>query len=347
MEKSKNKLNPLTPNTNELKLLMGTDNHEILQFNISHPHPPIIHKPASNPRNGSIKSPKIIISCVIITKDKKSQFISTYSTIQHHSLADLKLIKCHKQASSGTIQQILATNDSQYLFSSDDMTGLKQWSIPNKILFKDFGEIIGKNAKPCQTMTLTDNDQFQFQNNYYGTIKLFDIKKQKIVKDMFRLDDKAPVYNFVVTKDQKFLQFNVAYESPEKQEIDYRKRYEGILKKFCLSNKKVVKKIGGFDSLSSIIKTNNEKFVFVGDDFGMLHQICQKKWVLVKTIRMGNDQIEMNQSVMVISDDDRLLFTSYAGYLQQWCVKRQMLIKNFGYVRNCKNDALPYSMAIC
>ena len=68
-------------------------------------------------------------------------FTSGNMRLKQWDIEQQNLVKDFGQIHSGNINSIIATNDSRYLFTSDDSGELKQWDIEQQELKKDFGKV--------------------------------------------------------------------------------------------------------------------------------------------------------------------------------------------------------------
>ena len=73
-----------------------------------------------------------------------------------------------------------ATSDNQYLFTSDGDGHLKQWSINQKKLHKDYGKI---HQAYIISIVITNDNHYLFTSDLEGNLKQWDIKAEKLHKD--------------------------------------------------------------------------------------------------------------------------------------------------------------------
>jgi hypothetical protein len=77
---------------------------------------------------------------------------------------------------------------------------LKQWSVSQGEVTKDYGQIMAGDIPP---MVQTSDKKYLFVSDISGYLKQIDVKKQKVVRDYGNIHD--DIVSITITSDDKYL----------------------------------------------------------------------------------------------------------------------------------------------
>ena len=85
----------------------------------------------------------------------------------------------------GEILQICCSNDGKWLFVSDNLGNVKQWSIKQQEMVKDYGNI--HKGRKVQAVICTLDSKYVFSADDSGNIKQIDLQRKCIIKDYLQI----------------------------------------------------------------------------------------------------------------------------------------------------------------
>ena len=177
----------------------------------------------------------------------------------------------------------MITPDSQYLLTADYYGYLKQWSVKNLELYKDYGKV---HQGAIWSMAITSNGKYLFTaGGMYqkGFLKQWDLFKKELKKD-YGLISKSEIYSIALAPDQDCL-----YTTGE----------EGRLLKILIEEERVIEDFvieklsdDSSDKIVNIGVTFDGQYLFVNNDNGCLRQISLLDFgKSVNTYEMMHDSV--------------------------------------------------------
>lgn len=161
----------------------------------------------------------------------------------------------------------LAEITSKYIFTGDETGVLKQWSISEQILVKDYGQI---HKRGLQSMAVTSDGKFLFTSDCLGSLKQFSICEKILVKQFVKAHE-GSIRSMSATIDCEYL-----FTSDE-----FGSLIQWAIQDPCV----VVKKDWGqvqLYQINSVITTFDSQFIFTSDCVGNLKKWSIRKQKLVK-----------------------------------------------------------------
>jgi WD40 repeat protein len=214
----------------------------------------------------------------LFTSDKTGE-------LKQFCVPEQALIKNYGKVHKAAIKSIAASYDGKHLFTADDKGNLIQWDIDSQTLVKDYGQM--HNA-PILSMVITPNCENLFTGAENGYLKQFSVSKQKLLKSYDKCH-KAPITAMASSNDGKYiftccltalnqwsvsgqkclknfaealgadLAFNGICVSPCSKFL-YSFDWDGEIKKWSISGKKVVGSMPKCDQISGLVCTNDSKW---------------------------------------------------------------------------------------
>jgi WD40 repeat protein len=222
-------------------------------------------------------------SACALTKDGNSLFCGGFpGKIKSFSMQTNKLAldmgqvfddlnpQVHKPMSA--IWTMATTPDNKSLFAANEYGHLKQFSVKDGSLLKDYGVV---HSDSLSSLTITNDGKWLFTSSISGEFKKWDVSKQSLVKDFGKIYPKENNWIFAITSspDSK----NV-FVSSSNWTI-------GVMSQWSAADEKMVRDYGTvFDthSFRSLVVTRDGKFVFTASDQGNLKQYGVADGALVK-----------------------------------------------------------------
>jgi WD40 repeat protein len=170
------------------------------------------------------------------------------------------------------IWTMAATPDNKSLFAANEYGHLKQFSIKNGSLTKDYGVV---HSDSLSSLTITADGRYLFTSSISGEFKKWDIGRQTLIKDFGKIYPKENDWIFAITStpDSK----NVFVSSSNWT--------SGVMSQWSVNSEKMVKDYGtvfGTHSFRSLVVSRDGGSVFGGSDQGTLKQYSVADGELVK-----------------------------------------------------------------
>jgi WD40 repeat protein len=217
------------------------------------------------------------------------------------------------------------TNDN-YLFTCDSSGELKQWSLENFSMKKDYSP---NQTGLTRKIACTRDNRYLFTSNLTGDIHQYDVVSNFCFLKTYEKCHKADISAMVCTADSRYLitasrfgrirQFTLINNGfTDFNQIELTHEYKQL----------------NSGAVSAICCTNDFKFMFTGDTSGTLTQyslILRDKMCTFSSI--GKKPI----TALLATEDNRFVFLGSAGgFFRRFNIRGQSIVQDYGSVHSAR-----------
>ena len=212
------------------------------------------------------------------------------------------------------IWSIAISSDDKHLWtnSGEPFAHVKQFSVRNGKMVKDFGPIFGND--PTKSVMTTSDNNYLFAASYGGKLKQVSLKSQKAVNDYGEVHDHG-VSCMETTRDSKWLIICTFYQDVIRFSVEHRE-FDKVLGQVCNYKIREMK-----------ITADGEKML-LGYDKGYLLLISLRNGKVIKDF--GKVHSSATTGIM-ITEHQKFFFTSTEiGEFKQWNYEDNTLVRDHG-----------------
>ena len=143
------------------------------------------------------------ISAIATTSDKKFLFLGDEKgSLVQIDLAHGHLLREYPKLHRGKLKNMVITHDNQFIFTGDLNYGyVKQMSIPNMVLVKNYGPIM---VKGIHSMLESPDNRFIYLGGFAGHLKRIDVEYDSVPEELGVIH-KGPISAMAISIDGKYL----------------------------------------------------------------------------------------------------------------------------------------------
>lgn len=255
------------------------------------------------------------ITDLLISPDSNFIFISSIIHPPNSNLttpSDSKLITSKNQICRPSF-----TMPKKLYFKQTPNSGgaLKQFSISQKILIKDFGII---HSAPITSMSITPDSMFLFTCSEKGELLQYFVQTS-IIKRNYGNIDQLYILSTLITSNSKYL---------------FTSDCLGNLQQFSINQEKMVQNFGNIHNNSAILcmaSTKDSKYLFTAGAKGILKQWdVSEPTTAPKLIFENIETYNYPIDKILITNDDKLLMTcGNDSYLRIFTIMEKSCVKSF------------------
>jgi len=223
--------------------------------------------------------PNSNLSACALTKDAKSLFCGGFpGIVKKYSLESNKMVldlgqvfddlnpQVHKPESA--IWTMKTTPDNKSLFVSNEYGHLKQFSVEDGSLVKDYGIV---HSDSLSSLDITADGQWLFTSSISGEFKKWSVAEQKLVKD----------FGVIYPKDNNWI-FAITSSPDSKNVFVSSSNWTlGVMSEWSVDQEKMTRDFGTVfptHSFRSLVVTKDGKHVFAASDQGTLKEFSVRDW---------------------------------------------------------------------